>query len=78
MLFLIAFIGAAIIALVLWRAMNTGGNTGGAIGAIDFPKPPRRPIAGPARRPVSGPDDDPDFLRQLDEKVRRRDEPPGT
>jgi hypothetical protein len=74
MLFLIAFIGAAIIALVLWKAMNTGGNTG----AIDFPKPPRRPIAGPARRPVSGPDDDPDFLRQLDEKVRRRDEPPGT
>jgi hypothetical protein len=71
MLFLIAFVGAAIIALVLWKAMNSG--------AVDFPQAPRRrPVAGPARRPrVSGPDDDPDFLRQLDEKVRRRDEPPG-
>jgi hypothetical protein len=35
-------------------------------------------VAGPSRPPrVSGPDDDPDFLRQLDEKVRKRDEPPG-
>jgi hypothetical protein len=25
---------------------------------------------------VSGPDDDPDFLRKLDENVRRRDDPP--
>lgn len=71
MLFLIAFVGAAIIALVLWKAMNSG--------AVDFPQPPqRRPVAGPVRPPrVSGPDDDPDFLRQLDEKVRKRDEPPG-
>jgi hypothetical protein len=71
MLFLIAFVGAAIIALVLWKAMNSG--------AVEFPQPQRRgPVAGPARAPrVSGPDDDPDFLRQLDEKVRRRDEPPG-
>jgi hypothetical protein len=71
MLFLIAFVGAAIIALVLWKAMNSG--------AVEFPQPQRRrPVAGPSRPPrVSGPDDDPDFLRQLDEKVRRRDEPPG-
>ena len=71
MLFVIAFVGAAIIALVLWKAMNSGG--------VDFPQPRRRPVAGPSRpsRPsVSGPDDDPDFLRQLDEKVRRRDDPP--
>jgi hypothetical protein len=72
MLFLIAFVGAAIIALVLWKAMNSG--------AVEFPQPPQRrgPVAGPSRAPrVSGPDDDPDFLRQLDEKVRKRDEPPG-
>jgi hypothetical protein len=71
MLFLIAFVGAAIIALVLWKAMNSG--------AVEFPQPQRpRPVAGANRAPrVSGPDDDPDFLRQLDEKVRRRDEPPG-
>ena len=68
MLFLIAFVGAALIALVLWKAMNSGGT--------EFPQPRRRPVAGPHRPPVSGPDDDPDFLRQLDEKVRKRDDPP--
>jgi hypothetical protein len=72
MLFLIAFVGAAIIALVLWKAMNSG--------AIELSQPQRgRPVTRPTRLPrVSGPDDDPDFLRQLDEKVRRRDDPPGT
>ena len=66
MLFLIAFVGAAIIALVLWKAMNSSRSAASP--------PARRPSAPPR---VSGPDDDPDFLRQLDEKVRRRDEPPG-
>ena len=70
MLFLIAFVGAAIIALVLWKAMNTSRG--------DAPPPvgPRQQPQGPARPRVSGPDDDPDFLRQLDEKVKRRDDPP--
>jgi hypothetical protein len=68
MLFLIAFVGAAVIALVLWRAMNTA--------RTDMPQPPRGPSTGPTRTRASGPDDDPDFLRQLDEKVRRRDDPP--
>ena len=67
MLFVIAFVGAAIIALVLWKAMNSGDA---------FPRPRRRPVAGPSRPTVSGPDDDPEFLRQLDEKVRKRDDPP--
>jgi hypothetical protein len=69
MLFLIAFVGAAVIALVLWRAMN-------AVRAEGPQRPPARP-ARPVRPPVSGPDDDPDFLRQLDEKVRKRDDPPA-
>ncbi len=69
MLFLIAFVGAAVIALVLWRAMNTARG--------EMPQPPRRPATGTPRPRVSGPDDDPDFLRQLDEKVRRRDDPPA-
>ncbi|HET6259607.1 hypothetical protein [Pseudonocardia sp.] len=69
MLFLIAFVGAAIIALVLWKAMSAGGP--------QVPQPPRRPNTGSGRPRVSGPDDDPDFLRQLDEKVKRRDDPPG-
>lgn len=66
MLFLIAFVGAAVIALVLWRAMNTG--TG------DVTEVPARPLVRPR---VNGPDDDPDFLRQLDERARRQDEPPA-
>lgn len=67
MLFLIAFVGAAIVALVLWKAMNTAQPDGGP--------PPRRQYTGPTHPRVSGPDDDADFLRQLDEKVRRRDDP---
>jgi hypothetical protein len=67
MLFLIAFVGAAIIALVLWKAMNSSRS--------DAPPLSRRPSqAGRSR--ASGPDDDPDFLRQLAEKVKRRDDPP--
>ncbi len=69
MLFFIAFVGAAIIALVLWRAMS-------AVRA-DGPDVPGRQVPGPARPRVSGPDDDPDFLRQLDERVRRQDDPPA-
>jgi hypothetical protein len=69
MLFLIAFVGAAIIALVLWKAMNSAS-------AADVQRPRRGPVAWPTKPPVSGPDDDPDFLRQLDEKVRKRDDPP--
>lgn len=64
MLFLIAFVGAAVIALVLWRAMSSG--------AADVADVPTRPFVRPR---VSGPDDDPDFLRRLDE-ARRHDEPP--
>jgi hypothetical protein len=37
--------------------------------------PVRRP--DPIRPRVSGPDDDPEFLRQLDERVRRREDPPA-
>ena len=68
MLFLIAFVGAAIIALVLWKAMNASRS--------DTPPLTRRP-QGAGRPRASGPDDDPDFLRQLDEKVKRRDDPPA-
>jgi len=70
MLLLIAFVGAAIIALVLWKAMNAVRR--------DVPPVASRPqSSGSTRARVSGPDDDPDFLRQLDERVKRRDDPPA-
>ncbi len=65
MLFLIAFVGAAVIALVLWRAMNTTAPA----------DPSEPPVRAPARPRASGPDDDPEFLRQLGERVRRREDP---
>lgn len=68
MLFLIAFVGAAIIALVLWKAMNT---------VREAPPSGERQAPSPARPRVSGPDDDPDFLRQLDERVKRQQDPPA-
>lgn len=68
MLFFIAFVGAAIIAVVLWKAMSTVRG--------DAPPTGDRAVPGPRPR-VSGPDDDPDFLRQLDERVRRQDDPPA-
>jgi hypothetical protein len=67
MLFFIAFVGAAIIALVLWKAMST----------VRGDAPPMGERQAPGRPRVSGPDDDPDFLRQLDERVKRQDDPPA-
>jgi hypothetical protein len=69
LLFLIAFVGAAVIALVLWKAMNTAQGE----------PPPAEPVRRPStvRPRISGPDDDPEFLRQLDERVRRREDPPA-
>ena len=69
MLFLIAFIGAAVIAIVLWKAMNAADKPEAA-------RPSGQPPGGPSLPRASGPDDDAEFLRQLDEKLRRRDEPP--
>lgn len=69
MLILVALIGAVIVALVLWRAMNT------ARAGMAEP-PPRRQATAPVRR-IAGPDDDPEFLRRLSEQVRRQDDPPA-
>jgi hypothetical protein len=69
MLFLIAFVGAAIIALVLWKAMNSSRS-----GTPEVPGRPQPPGSGRPR--ASGPDDDAEFLRQLDERVKRREDPP--
>jgi hypothetical protein len=64
-LYLVAFAGAAVIAFLLWRAMNSD--------RAEIPRgssAPRASGAPRAPRPT-GPDDDPDFLRSLDEDLRR-------
>lgn len=68
MLFLIALVGAVIVALLVWKAMNAAGGRPDAGGSL-----PRQARPAPPR--VSGPDDDPEFLRRLDEKVRRPEDP---
>jgi hypothetical protein len=70
MLFLIAFVGAVIVAVVLWKAMNTV--------RADGPTPPQTTRTRPSRPRVHGPDDDPDFLRRLGEKLRREEPPPAS
>lgn len=67
MLVLIAFVVAALVAVVLWKTMSTGQD---------------RPPFGPGGRDttprrVTGPDDDPEFLRRLDERTRRHEDPPA-
>lgn len=68
MLFVIAFVGAAIVALVLWKAMHTV--------RADGPNPAAGSAGRSARPRVYGPDDDPDFLRKLGENLKRGEEPP--
>ncbi|AEA27733.1 hypothetical protein Psed_5605 [Pseudonocardia dioxanivorans CB1190] len=70
--FLVAFLGAAVIALLMWRAMNTE-RTSQRTGV---PGPSRSAPVRPSGRRATGPDDDPDFLRKLDEAVKRREDPP--
>ncbi len=74
LLYVVAFAGAAVIAVLLWRAMNS-----------DRAEIPRgtsapRPSSPPRRPRPTGPDDDPDFLRSLDEDLRKGggegDDPP--
>jgi hypothetical protein len=67
-LYLVAFAGAAVIAFLLWRAMNGE--------RAEIPRGSSAPRAsGTPRAPrPTGPDDDPDFLRSLDEDLRRPDE----
>jgi hypothetical protein len=56
MLYLLAVVGALTVAVLLWRAF----------GAQSPTDPQRR-----ERRAVRAPDDDPDFLRGLDERNRK-------
>lgn len=73
MLFLILLLGAAVVAVLLVRTLRSEQM------AADRTERPALPWATgpkPERPRATGPDDDPDFLRQLDEKVRNEEDPP--
>lgn len=73
MLFLILLLGAAVVALLLVRALRSE-----QVVSERLPRPELPWMTGqkPQRPRAAGPDDDPDFLRELDEKVRNQDDPP--
>jgi hypothetical protein len=73
MLYVLAAIGAICVVVLLWRAFvanptTVGDRQVGEHGRIT--RPTRRP--GPV-----APDDDPDFLRSLNERKKPPDEPPA-
>ncbi|WP_433800509.1 hypothetical protein [Actinomycetospora sp. CA-084318] len=81
-LFVVAVMVLVAVGVLLWKAVSAQALATGP-GATDEETPTgptRSPGASRPRRsrPVA-PDDDPDFLRSLDEQVRRsREDPPGS
>ncbi|WP_018330799.1 hypothetical protein [Actinomycetospora chiangmaiensis] len=81
-LFVVAVMVLVAVGVLLWKAVSAQALATGP-GAADEETPTgptRSPGVSRARRsrPVA-PDDDPDFLRSLDEQVRRsREDPPGS
>lgn len=75
MLFLFVLLGAAVFAVVLWRTLKAEQMV---TDPSQSPEMPRGGTTRPAKPRVSGPDDDPEFLKQLDEKVRGHEDPPST
>ncbi|MEJ2888386.1 hypothetical protein [Actinomycetospora aeridis] len=81
--FLVAVLVLVVVGTLLWKVMAAqaaqAGHDGGPGGMVeDAPTGPTRQ-ASPRRprRPVA-PDDDPEFLRSLDEKIQREDPPSST
>ncbi len=74
MLFLFVLLGAVVFAVVLWRTLKFEQM------ASDPSQRPGVPWGGPTRPAgprTGGPDDDPEFLRQLDDMGRGREDPPA-
>ena len=70
----IMLIGALL--FVLWRMSGPADSSDS--GRRGRSSPPTRPqVRKPTRREPLAPDDNPDFLRELDRRARREDEPPA-
>lgn len=81
-LFIVALMVLVAVGVLLWKAVAAQAlATGTGTTEDDAPTGPTRPPFGGGRarrsRPVA-PDDDPEFLRSLDDQMRRpdRDDPP--
>lgn len=75
MLFLILLLGAAVVAVLLVRTLRSEQMVSDPSSRPELPWVSGQRDGRPRPR-TTGPDDDPDFLRELDEKVRNQDEPP--
>jgi hypothetical protein len=73
--YLIVLVIAVVVVVLVMRAANAAGRRGqGMLRGQGMPpvRAPRRPR--PAARPLA-PDDDPEFLRELERRARRDDNP---
>lgn len=78
MYFLIGMLLIAALLFALWRMSgpaDPGGRGGGRGGRGGGPTPPPRRKS--TRREPLPPDDNPDFLRELDKRASREDDPPS-
>ena len=82
MVVFVAMIVLVAVGVLLWKAMAAQALAASSSASDDAPTGPTRAATGPGRprrqRPVA-PDDDPEFLRRLDDQLRRsdRDDPPA-
>lgn len=80
--FLVAVLVLAIVGTLLWKVMSAQAaqahHDGGGGSGMDAPTGPTRAARPKPARPIA-PDDDPEFLRNLDERIRRseREDPPS-
>lgn len=73
---LIGMLLIGVLLFALWRVSGTarpsgGGRSGGSA------RPTRPPVGKPTRGQPLAPDDNPEFLRELDRRARREDDPPS-
>lgn len=75
MLFLILLLGAAVVAVLLVRTLRSEQMVSDPSTRPELPWTTGQRTERPR---ATGPDDDPDFLRELDEQVRNQDDPPDS
>jgi len=71
---LVGMLLIAALLFALWR-MSSSLNPG--VGGRNGPRPSRPAARKPTRSEPVAPDDNPEFLRELDRRTRREDDPPA-